>query len=339
MFSDKKQYSIVDSRDYTLYLNPLFIIKYIYLLLININLKEKLTKQIFHIYYLAILEYIKPKVVITYIDNNSIYLWLAKNYKKSNFIAIQNGIRQKFGNSDYKNICEHDHFYCFGQYDIQKHFELGCKINNAYPVGSYRAGLMPVKDEKIVKKYDICIISSDGRREPNLIKEKGIRDIAFSNRKIDKLLHRYISLKNLNIVIALSTNTKEENNYYRNLFGNGIKMIGKTNSLSTYNLVNDCKLSISFMSTMLLETIGLGNKAISIHFDDTDLYFDYPKEIKYVYRDFKSFSKYMDTLLNMSDSDYENKIKNIKKYIMNNDKMNPPHMIIKRHINRIINNI
>ena len=193
--------------------------------------------------------------------------------------------------------------------------------------------------DRIVKKYDICIISSDGRREPNLIKEKGIRDIAFSNRKIDKLLHRYISLKNLNIVIALSTNTKEENNYYRNLFGNGIKMIGKTNSLSTYNLVNDCKLSISFMSTMLLETIGLGNKAISIHFDDTDLYFDYPKEIKYVYRDFKSFSKYMDTLLNMSDSDYENKIKNIKKYIMNNDKMNPPHMIIKRHINRIINNI
>ena len=84
VFKENYQYSILDNRP-LIYLNLLFIIRYIYLLIRNLNFKEKITRQLFHIYFLNIVGYIKPKVVITYIDNNSIYSWLTKNYNDCEF--------------------------------------------------------------------------------------------------------------------------------------------------------------------------------------------------------------------------------------------------------------
>ena len=53
---------------------------------------------------MTMLQFIKPIIVLTYIDNNSIYHWLCRNYKNSKFIAVQNGIRQVLGMRDIKNI-------------------------------------------------------------------------------------------------------------------------------------------------------------------------------------------------------------------------------------------
>ena len=130
------------------------------------------------------LQFIKPIIVLTYIDNNSIYHWLCRNYKNSKFIAVQNGIRQVLGNERYKKY-RHDIFYCYGEYDIEKHKQLGCSCNEAHPIGSLRAGLIRNESDINIKKYDICLISSDGRRDPDLIKDQNIRKIALENRKID----------------------------------------------------------------------------------------------------------------------------------------------------------
>ena len=291
----------------------------------------------YHIYYQNIINYIKPKGVITYIVNNSIYLWLSQKYKKCEFIAIQNGLRQNFENYNYKDICKHQHFYCFGMYDVKKHKTLGCSIKYSYPVGSFRAGLINNDQSHIKKEYDICIISSDGRRDPKIIKEKGIQEIAHNNRRIDQLLKKYIKDHKLSLVIALSTNNINEKEYFNNLFGHEVSLMPRTNELSTYHTVNKSKLSISFMSTMILETIALGSKAISIHFDNSDIYFDYPKEIKYLYKDYNSFCKYMNRLLSMSQEEYIEKIEITKELVMNNDINNPPHQLIKKHVQDIVN--
>ena len=332
------QFSVLDTRKYIIYINPIFLVKYIYLLVKYLNLKEKITRQLFHIYYLNIVKIINPKAIITYIDNNSIYLWLSQKYNDCEFIAIQNGLRQKFENHEYKKICKHQHFYCFGEYDIEKHKSLGCMIKHSYPVGSYRVGLFQKKKSSINKEYDICIISSDGRRNPSTIQEKGIYDIAINNRKIDQLIYKYINENNLTLAIALSTNTINEKRYYKEIFGEEVTLIERSNEYSTYNTVSMSNISVSFMSTMILETIALGNKAISIHFEDTDLYFDYPKEIKYLYHDYNSFENYMNKLLEMSNQEYLQYIRTSKESAMNNNTDNPPHIMIKKHLNNIINN-
>ena len=340
VFKENYQYSILDNRP-LIYLNLLFIIRYIYLLIKNLNFKEKITRQLFHIYFLNIVGYINPKVVITYIDDNSIYSWLTKNYNDCEFIAIQNGNRGKCDQIKLNNK-NHQHYYCFGDYDIKKQSDLGCTIDKGYPVGSFRSGLV-LSNSKLSnknKKYDICIISSGGRRHPDSIKESfhGHHQIidAVNNRKIDRLVKKYIVENNLKLAIALSTDTDYEKKYFKSMFGENIELIEHRHSLSSYEAIYMSNISISFMSTMILEAIGLGNKGLSIHFEDTDLYFDYPKEIKYLYKDYTSFNKYMNGLLDMRDHEYTNKMKVIKKYIMNNDPKNPPHSIIKKHIEDII---
>lgn len=340
VFKENYKYSILDNYSFLIYLNPLFIIKYIYLLIKNLNFKEKITRQLFHIYFLNIVGYINPKVVITYLDNNSIYSWLTKNYNDCEFIAIQNGSRQKC-DQIYLNNRNHHHYYCFGDYDIKKQSDLGCTIGKGYPVGSFRAGLL-LSNSKFSnknKKYDICIISTTGRRHPDNIKESiyGHSIInAINNRKIDNLVKKYVVENNLKLSIALSTDTDYEKKYFRSLFGENIELIEHRHSLSTYEAICMSNISIGFMSTMILEAIGLENKGISIHFEDTDLYFDYPKEIKYLYKDYPSFNKYMNNLLEMTDHEYADKMKVIKKYVMNNDPKNPPHSIIRKHIENII---
>ena len=57
------------------------------------------------------------------------------------------------------------------------------------------------------KKYDICIISWNGRRDPNSIDPNSIdgtfaRVLGFGNRKIDSIIKKYIGENNLKLVIA-----------------------------------------------------------------------------------------------------------------------------------------
>ena len=338
VFEENYKYSILDNHSFLIYLNPLFIIKYIYLLIKNLNFKEKITRQLFHIYFLNIVGYINPKIVITYIDNNSIYSWLTQNYNDCEFIAIQNGHRQKC-DQIYLSKLNHQHYYCFGDYDIKKQSDLGCTIDKGYSVGSFRVGLLLSNSKPNKKKYDICIISTSGRRHPDSIKESIVGHSivnAVNNRKIDSLIKKYVVDNNLKLAIALSTDTDYEKKYFKSFFGENIELIEHRHSLSTYETICMSNISIGFMSTMILEAIGLGNKGISIHFEDTDLYFDYPNEIKYLYKDYTAFNKYMNDLLEMTDLEYASKIKIIKEYVMNNDSKNPPHRIIRKHIKNII---
>ena len=340
VFKENYTYSILDNTSYLIYLNPFFIIRYIYLLIKNLNFKEKITRQLFHIYFLNIVGYINPKIVITYIDDNSIYSWLTQNYNDCEFIAIQNGIRGNFDQSSLSKF-KHQHFYCFGDYDIKKHSDLGCTIDKGYSVGSFRVGLFLSNNKVSKKKYDICIISSNGRCDPNSINpnnryESLDRVSGFGNRKVDGIIKKYVGENNLKLAIALSTDADYEKKYFKSLFGDNIELIERRHSLSTYETISMSNISISYMSTMVLEAIGLGNKGISIHCEDTDLYFDYPNEIKYLYKDYTSFNKYMNDLLEMTDLEYVNKIKIVKEYVMNNDSKNPPHRIIRKHIENII---
>ena len=285
---------------------------------------------------MTMLQFIKPIIVLTYIDNNSIYHWLCRNYKNSKFIAVQNGIRQVLGNERYKKY-RHDIFYCYGEYDIEKHKQLGCSCNEAHPIGSLRAGLIRNESDINIKKYDICLISSDGRRDPDLIKDQNIRKIALENRKIDLLIKKYYEENNIKLIIALSPGTNHEKEYFRGLFGNDIEFSEIINPLSSYQLLQECNLAVSFMSTMLIEALALNCKSMAIHFQTKTDFFDYPNEIIHIYNDYGSFSKSLSILLNMDNALYQKSIAEIKNNIINNNPKNPPHNIIKNHISRILN--
>ena len=106
--------------------------------------------NLFTVYLISLIELIKPKVVITNIDNSIKFSDVAKVLdKKINFIAIQNASRIDLLEYSYlynvkklkNNVLEKfylPNFFCFGDYEIDLYKKLNIKTRNIYPVGSLR---------------------------------------------------------------------------------------------------------------------------------------------------------------------------------------------------------
>ena len=120
-------------------------------------------------YLASLLEIIRPKVVLTNIDNSLKFFDLAKILdKKMNFVAIQNASRFDLMEYKYlykKNIIKSDltkNFYipnylCFGQCEIDHFKHHGIKVKNFFKVGSLRLAnfFEHIKKNKIkLKKFN-----------------------------------------------------------------------------------------------------------------------------------------------------------------------------------------
>ena len=69
--------------------------------------------QLWRIYILSVIKIINPKVIITLIDNHSVFHWLCENYKGAELMAVQNGSRIKTQFMNVKEPYNIQHFFCF----------------------------------------------------------------------------------------------------------------------------------------------------------------------------------------------------------------------------------
>ena len=131
--------------------------------------------NLFSVYLISLIELIKPKVVVTNIDNSFKFSDIAKILEeKINFIAIQNASRHDLLEFNYlyntKKI-KHNllkkyyipNLFCFGDYERELYNELNIMVQNIYPVGNLRWAnfLHHIKSENdSLEKYnsDICLI-------------------------------------------------------------------------------------------------------------------------------------------------------------------------------------
>ena len=111
----------------------------------------------------------------------------------------------------------HDHYYCFGQYDVDKHHEMGFTIKHPYPCGSLKLGLLGDLIDRKEKKYDICLLSN--YKFNARIKNPVTKEISDNNKLLDLNIARFINDTNKNIIIALRTETIEERSYFQKIFG------------------------------------------------------------------------------------------------------------------------
>ena len=100
-------------------------------------------------YLVALLEVIKPKIVITYTDNDFKFSEIAKILRnKIKFMAVQNAYRADILEHNYlykkkinKNFLKKfyiPNFLCHGNFDINIYKKFKIKIDNFYKVGSLR---------------------------------------------------------------------------------------------------------------------------------------------------------------------------------------------------------
>jgi surface carbohydrate biosynthesis protein len=282
-------------------------------------------KQIYYRYLKTCLELIKPKAVITFIDNSSTFGWLAKHCDNFPFMAIQNGSRLSYA-ADPNSGYYVPHYFCFGTHEQELFSKLGYKVDCYYPVGSLVASLYFAPKEQVEEKYDLLIVST---WRGDIGYDQDVQDTMKSMKIMDELLARYIKDNKINaaIIYRSERNSKDwimpeiglsEEGYYREIYGDSIEYIDTDFSKrNIFPLIQKSHLIISCLSTAVIEAYGIGKKVLYCNFSGTDLYHqDIDNTILTTDRNYKNFTEKLNSIYKSDYNDYVNDNKELMKHYM-----------------------
>ena len=124
----------------------------------NKGLFKNILWQLLCIYIKSYILVVRPKAVITSIDNCNKFAWLSKNIPEIPFIAIQNGFRLNYA-VDKESLYNCQHLFCFGQREIIEFPRMNYRVDNFHPVGSLNLSLNFDKQLIDIKpKYDLLVV-------------------------------------------------------------------------------------------------------------------------------------------------------------------------------------
>ena len=291
----------------------------------KIHKMKRIFGELYKIYLLSCIEYIGPKVVLTYIDNSYFFQFSSRNYKKAKFFAIQNGVRNKYSVTKYLpeyphpgHVVSMPNFFCFGENEKNLYEKHGHVIDNYIPCGSARgsyfiSNLAPI-EEKII--YDICLVSE---WETTLFEDKMYEPITNSILIMHDYLKKYITENKISLCIATRSNTKKEKEYFENYFSSNIEMTDfNFNKMSTYHAMNKSRVVINFYSTAALEALGWGKKILFCNFSEDPVY-DLPYDGMWCIneKNYEKFKSKLNSLREIDEAFYRQSIRKFSKYMMN----------------------
>ena len=277
------------------------------------------------IYYRSLILLIQPKAVITFIDNNIIFNELSQSLKIIPFIGIQNGLRLVHEKARNYHV---QHLFSFGNNESSYFKNIGYEVENFYPCGSFIASQhLRNKEEPLSNKYDILIVSC---WRGNIGYPIDQVDSMNSMREMDTLLTRYIKKNNIKAAVALRNERdsvhwfvpeigRNEEEYFHDIYGNSVDLIDVDfKSRNIYSLINESELIVSgFSTSVLLEAYGYQKKIMYYNFTNKDIYHSiFDSSIVSDKSDYKSFSKELDELIQIKQSNYVNQHSfNMKHYM------------------------
>ena len=293
-------------------------------------------RNIFLIYLLSCVEYIQPKIVITFIDNNYLFHTISNVYNDADFYAIQNGLRMRHArnHSDVSSRCgstfKIKNLLCFGEHERELYQRYGHSIAKIHPVGSLKGSYFKTqlarKDE--IQTFDLCIISQ-WRKQVML-------EGCHSNFKkaidiMNTFILKFIVETKISFCVATCLNEKEEREYYKNIFGEKSFLVDFNRAgMSTYFAIDKSKVAVTFCSTVGYEAFGWGKKVLFCNFSDDNLY-DFPIEgLWSVFKDdYKEFKNKLTCLLETPERDYRQTAEKAASYVMNYNFSYPVHSYLR----------
>lgn len=324
-------------------------------------------QQLRRVYILSCFKCIKPKVVITFIDNSTIFHWLVRNYKKARFLAVENGHRTKWEIGSGKKFY-HQYLFCFGDYGKHRYVQFGHVVDECYPAGSLLAGYYRANvKHRREQKYDLAIVSQYTSEGFKLYSDSKLRGLHWTQRLIrgksklykinlDKqkklgvhmvrmsainlmntFLVKYISECNLTAAVLMRgrgvSKSGEERKYYEEKFGENVILIDRNvENMSSYCAADESELVVGFNSTLLIEAFGLGRKVIFIDFTGTDLWNDYDPMVMFTEPDYSLFKKRLNELRNEPYDVYRKRTREYARYLMNYIQNCPAHVFIRQKV-------
>ena len=275
------------------------------------------------------INYVNPKVLITFIDNDlSFYKVNVSSLIKKVVIqnawrtAEPNSISFKYGLKKQSKRYTVNNMFVFNKY-IKRNYNNF--VNSKFHIiGGVKSNFFRVKKSK--KKYDLLYISTFRDRNLNekISNKINYSDIIKIQEKVVKILVRYAKKNNLKLfILGAKKNNLNEYNFYKNLIDKDQFRYLDHDPNQTYLRIDLSKLVVSMDSTLTYETISRGNKLVVFDFKYKlcqtirSRKFGWPKKLDKngffwtSSENYKDCSKLMDRVINIK---YESWLKIIKGY-------------------------
>lgn len=314
---------------------------------------KKLARCVYDNYILACLDQAEAKVVLTFIDNGTIFQRLSVLDKARSYFAIQNGartlacVRDSLVGYSCPSISM-TNLFCFGRREIRLFKSHKHKIKKFYPFGSLIGSYYKFTNGKKqcrLKKYDLCLISQWSpiffieKKGEGFAREAGIRT-RDGVLGLTDLLARLLKETGLRILICPRGDDYEEIKYYTQKIKQPIYFSQHDRpSFATYRAVEKSKVAIGLNSTVLSEVFAWGQKVLwcnptsDPHFEMKCAGLCYFEGNNYL-----AFKRKILNILKMDLSMYKQLTAKRAAYINNFDPREPSHLKIRHMVGQALNN-
>jgi surface carbohydrate biosynthesis protein len=301
----------------------------------------------------SIVESLRPKIIITFIDNSPLVGKIYNEFQDKICMSIQNGFRSGFKYREGSFSRQSMHMlYGFGEYEKKMLDNEGICIKKYTPIGSLRYGIYKKYfSSKIKQKYDICFISSY-TLNPNTIT---LKELDSNNSRLFKCLVEVCKKFNFTLCVAMRGDQKSENytneeDYYNSLDEDGVSTLISNNraNFTSYDIVSSSNISIASISTLGFEALGFGSKVLFGASVDNfrlakswDSFGNFEKLHECVLLNeisLDSIHLKLKLLFDMDLEDYKKNTKNSRMYYMNNVTNVFPHELIQKNISQCMIN-
>ena len=239
-------------------------------------------------YHIAYINYVEPKLAITFIDNDFYYASIISCVKKCKFFAIMNGRRHDnfFDKFEHYGNLRIDNFFVFGE-DFKDYIIR--KIPNTTVSGSIIANhFLRKKEFRKPKKIQYISLFQSG-----YYKNKGNFELKSEFQNFDnnfympttefklKILEKFAIENSLELEIIPRTHWSQEEEFYSKMISNYTisKKVGFENS---YNSISDEAIIIGCTSTFVMESFGAGYRTGFLTFRQEVIPPNHPEVFRYV---------------------------------------------------------
>ena len=212
-------YFILETRGKILIVNYYIIFQIIIHIFQIIKKKKFINKlrELKKLYFISIIDYVSPKVVLTYIDNDPYFHEICRVRKKIIGIAIQNGLRTHYNYHDNTNNSYFiPYYFVHGNHAESVYKKYSHQFKKIFVVGSIKLDYFLSKQKVIEdKQFELCLISTWARGH------EIVGDYPFSTENQYKALLqiRDVLIKcGYSLVVALKSNQDDEIDFYRGIF-------------------------------------------------------------------------------------------------------------------------
>mgnify|MGYP000209207112 FL=1 len=328
-------YSIVDVRNGIPYIARLFFFFRLSIRVAQFGIKYKSVIA-------SIVDVIKPKIIISYIDTNLIMGQIGLIFPNKLVISIQNGTRLHMGGFNNKREFLLPHYFTFGEYEKDLLKKYNIKYQSCKAVGSVKLGLFLEKNPRVKNdRSGICFVSQYVPSS-NKFKDDGVKRLKslYSNlinwsNEYDRRIVRIAMRNNKN-----DSDYLNELNFFKLSSGIDIKLVDNVD-YSSYEAGYESLVIVTIDSTIGFELFGSGKRVLFCGTTIGDEFLE-KENIDYIFRKMpdivlldnltqKEFDNKMNALIRMKNEEYLSQTKEAREYYMKCQTL-PPHKVISEFI-------